>query len=309
MTRRWNFRNEACDRRQLLKKDLYERVLEDALLSMQEAHPLHSGFKVGCSILNLSTMLLYRGSNDEYGGGYHVGSTNAVHAESSALDSLRHELRDTDAVIVATIGDPSDVVTPCGHCLDVLRTYLPMDTEILVANARGEAEVLTLAKLFPTDFTRMDYSDLSLDKILIRKAADAVQRGLVLSDDLREGAAVRTARGNLYQGVRIDTASYYPTSAVASAIAVAVSAGDPDIEFIALANRTGEISGFDRQRIFEMFGLLQKLQTRRIFVSKIGEPDTVMVASPTEILPYGFGIATLGLDEEMRSKLERTRVA
>ncbi len=306
---RWNFRNADRDRKLLFRRELHERVLEDSLSSMHEATPLHSGFKVGCSILNLSTMLFYRGSNDEYGGGYRTGSTNAVHAEASALDILRHELRDGDSAIVATIGDAPDVVTPCGHCLDVLRTHLRMSTEILVANIKGDVEVLDLSKLFPTDFATLASSDFSIDRDLLIQAKEAFQGGLVLSDDLREGAAVKTTKGNIYRGVRIDTASYHPTTAVASAIACAVSAGDPDIEFIALVNKTGEINGFDRQRIYEIFDILQRLRTRRILSLSMNTPDIVSVASPTELLPYGFGIATLVLDQDIRATLERIRAA
>ena len=76
-----------------------------------------------------------------------------------------------------------------------------------------------------------------------------------------------------------------------------------DIETIAFISRDGELGGLDRQRIYELFDALKRLQTRRIFIQAL-DSDSVFVASAKELLPYGFGITTLGLDFKVATGVE-----
>ena len=298
----WKFKSDG---KSPARMGIYRTTLDSAFLAMDKAMPFHSKFKVGCVIARVSASgetAFYQGSNFEYGAGYKKAKASAVHAEISTVDKVRGELRDGDEIVIATIGDAPNVVTPCGHCLDILRTFFPLNTEILVANASGSVEILKLLDLFPTALASVDFADLSIDTELMLTARTAFDRSIVLDESLREGAAIRT-RTAIFHGARIDTVAYHPTSAVTSAIASAVSTGDLDIETIAFISRDGELGGLDRQRIYELFDALKRLQTRRIFIQAL-DSDSVFVASAKELLPYGFGITTLGLDFKVATGVE-----
>ena len=302
----WNFRNVSTPHHKAAMP-FYKRALGAALSEMQNAQPFHSGFKVGCAVLDTFTGRLALGSNSEYGAGYGRATSRALHAEMSAVDKIRRYLNDGDKVIVAVIGDAPGPVTPCGDCRDYLHTFFPMDTEILAANVRGDVDILTLSALLPDSFRTARQNLFSdSEQLLMRAVSYSFNRGLVLEPGLREGAAILTAKEKVYLGARVDTASYHPTSALASAISTAVAAGDFDITAIAVIPNTPILSGLERQRIFDIFDVLHRLDTGTIFMADPALRVSLQTTSRL-LLPYGFGMATIGKDGEIQALIENLR--
>jgi len=306
----WNPRNISTQH-QKSSMPLYERVLNAALSEMPKAQPFHSDFKVGCAILNVTTGRLFRGSNSEYGAGYGKATSRSLHAEVSATDKARGKFRKGEPAIIAVIGDAPGPVTPCGDCRDFLRTFFPIHTEILAANTQGDVDILTLDALLPNNFRTVSLNPFSdYDHLLMHAASHSFKRGLVIELGLREGAAVWTSNEKIYMGARVDSACYHPTTAIASAISNAVAAGNVDIVAMALIpNKVGlahGLSGLERQFIYGIFDVLGRVKTGRILIAT-PELDMVMSATPEELLPYGFSMATIGKDNEIRALIENLR--
>ena len=177
----WRFRT-ALMPHQAAALPLYERTLNEALFEMAKAQPFHSGFKVGCAILNTATGQLGLGSNSEYGAGYRQATARALHAEMSAADKILRDSSAGDTVVIAVIGDASGPVTPCGDCRDYLSTFFPGNTDILAANVNGDVDILTLTQLLPNTFRMAFLNNLSYhEQLLLRAASYSFQKGLFLS--------------------------------------------------------------------------------------------------------------------------------
>ena len=148
-----------------------------------------------------------------------------------------------------------------------------------------------------------------LDQQLCREAAKVARKAYAPYSKFFVGAAVRTERG-IYVGANLENASYgIGICAEVSAVTAANSAGDFNINAIAVVGYPSDdpAKGIDivapcgrcRQVIFEAS---QASATNIRVISCNGDLSRCKVSSASELLPNSFGPANLGIDVNTRKK-------
>lgn len=161
------------------------------------------------------------------------------------------------------------------------------------------------------------------DKALVEAARRAAVNAYAPYSQFAVGAAVRTVSGDVHTGVNVENASYgLVVCAEVSAITAAASAGDYDIEAIAVAgwkfwpeeaaraadNTTAVVTPCGRCR--QVISEAASVAARDIVVlcaNKGG--DEVALRSISDLLPEAFGPADLGITgvwPKMRNALRAT---
>jgi len=312
MAKEWKFENvTTLERKHSL--DIYNNLLRIAEKARENASPLTSKFPVGAAIGVIGASDPAFGCNVEYGAGYGGAGTESIHAEEASLaDAIRRYGNSIRIKTVAVIGDAPEIVTCCGNCLDVLKTYSNEDTLIIGANTAGKAAIFNFEEIFPTLFEEITMDNLkkiTYEWLLVGRAMESrFYNNEIFSKEVigSTGAAVLTEKGEIYQGVREDRASYHGTSTIDAALAHSRSHGDPFVTAIAYVTDTGYVCGRDRQSIFERADELDRLDDIKVIIYN-PEKDILQVATPRELLPYGFGARTLGLENKVRENLNKYR--
>lgn len=127
-------------------------------------------------------------------------------------------------------------------------------------------------------------------QMLFETARDAGERAYAPYSDYKVGAALKSAGGGIYAGGNAELANYKGTCAEAGAIAAMITAGERQIEAIAIVGPGDDLCtpcGDCRQRIREF----ATAETRIHIFAKNG----VLMKTYTmeELLPDSFGPANL----------------
>jgi len=120
-------------------------LLHAALAARQRAHAPYSGFRVGAAVLDEAARI-HAGCNVE-----NAAYPQGLCAEAVALGAMVVAGgRRARALLV--LGDGKQLVTPCGGCRQKLREFADGATPVLLADAEGVRQVLTLDELLPQAF-------------------------------------------------------------------------------------------------------------------------------------------------------------
>lgn len=147
------------------------------------------------------------------------------------------------------------------------------------------------------------FDDLSpLQQGLLLRAEQVREQAYCIASHFYVGAAVMTAKGNMYAGANVENASYGLTiCAEPSALVAANAAGDRQVTHIAViarAKESGTVSpttpcGRCRQFIYE-FAQISGVDIEMICANT--NKDKVLVTTIGEMLPRGFGPKDMGFD-------------
>jgi cytidine deaminase len=166
----------------------------------------------------------------------------------------------------------------------------------------------------------LDWSELdNPDRELVERAQEAAARAYAPYSRFAVGAAVRSKSGRIYAAANLENASSGLTiCAEAAALSLANSAGDLEIEAIAVAGfnftdpagaaRVVAPCGSCRQLIAEA-AQLANLDVRVLCCN--GELSRIVLSTIAELLPNAFGPENLGVSRQWPALREalRARVA
>lgn len=123
----------------------YDRLIEEAKKAMSRSYAPYSGFRVGAALLTRSGNI-YSASNVES-----ASSGAAICAERAAIAKAVSE-GERDFEALAVVADAEEPVAPCGICRQNLIEFGD-EIKVIMANARGDAEMATAGELLPRGFT------------------------------------------------------------------------------------------------------------------------------------------------------------
>jgi len=123
----------------------YDRLIEEAKKAMSRSYAPYSGFRVGAALLTRSGNV-YSASNVES-----ASSGAAICAERAAIAKAVSE-GERDFEALAVVADAEEPVAPRGICRQNLIEFGD-EIKVIMANARGDAEMATTGELLPRGFT------------------------------------------------------------------------------------------------------------------------------------------------------------
>jgi len=121
-----------------------KKLISKAKEARKKAYAPYSGFKVGAA-LEAKNGKIYTGSNVEnasYAVTCCAERTALVKAVSEGVKSFRR---------IAIVADTKEPCPPCGVCRQALYEFAPK-LEVIMANTRGQAEVISLGELLTCAF-------------------------------------------------------------------------------------------------------------------------------------------------------------
>ena len=124
----------------------YDQLIEEAKKALERSYAPYSGFRVGAALLARSGMV-YSAANLE-----NASSGAAICAERAAIAKAVSE-GEREFEALAVVAETEETVAPCGVCRQTLMEF-GEDIRVIMANARGDAEIATVAELLPKGFTR-----------------------------------------------------------------------------------------------------------------------------------------------------------
>jgi cytidine deaminase len=133
----------------------WQSLLEQAKHARTRAYAPYSKFAVGAALLT-STGEVFIGCNVENAS---LGATNC--AELTALFSavasidranMNHQSSLFRALVV--VADSQSLITPCGLCRQVLAEFCASDMPVMLADLRGNRQIVQFAQLLPFAFSR-----------------------------------------------------------------------------------------------------------------------------------------------------------
>ncbi len=134
----------------------------------------------------------------------------------------------------------------------------------------------------------------------LREAAEKVLRQAYAPySNFQVGAAILTARGQIYAGCNVECADFDGTHAEESALSAMVAAGDRSPVLLVVLGRLAEQAeskfivpcGKCRQKLKE-FSSLSRYDLN-IFINDMNKPHIVLLS---DLLPRSFGPADIGVD-------------
>lgn len=266
-----------------LSEQLNQRIGEAVALAEKAramAAPGVSRFQVGAAVA-VRDGGMFGGANIEYGGGLGAPDSRAIHAEESAIAAavMAYGAKlEIELIAVRAAGVP----VCCGNCLDALMTFSRPDT-LIVAAGESETKLLSIEEALPSRFEPCPTGE---GRELISVALRARDRGSQRFAFERSGAALLGASGRIFGGVRDDSISFHPVSAIESALAASRAAGEVEIKAAAYVSDSGHLCGRDRQKLFERALEISNLELP-IYVHSIKHFRTER-ATASALLPYAF---------------------
>lgn len=124
------------------KEELYKAAQE----AMKRAYAPYSRFQVGAAILSENNNI-YTGCNVE-----NVSYPCGTCAEAGAISSMICN-GDKNIKAILIIADSSQLIRPCGACLQRIAEFSTPETIIYLANKEGIKQSLLLPQLLPSIFT------------------------------------------------------------------------------------------------------------------------------------------------------------
>jgi cytidine deaminase len=122
-------------------------LVAQARAAREMAHAPYSDFKVGAAV-ECADGRVFTGCNVEnssYGLSLCAERVAIFKAVSEGARDFRR---------VAVIADAFAPVRPCGACRQVISDLFPRDAEVVMANLRGEVEIMRISELLPAPFDR-----------------------------------------------------------------------------------------------------------------------------------------------------------
>lgn len=129
-----------------------ERLVEEAKKAREKAYVPYSKFGVGAALLT-SEGKVYHGCNIE-----NAAYSMCNCAERTALFKAFSE-GERDFVSLAVIADTDRPVSPCGACRQVISELCPNTMKVVLANLKGDIEIVTIEQLLPGAFSPEDLDD------------------------------------------------------------------------------------------------------------------------------------------------------
>ncbi|MBM7691000.1 cytidine deaminase [Peribacillus deserti] len=126
-----------------------KQLINEAITARKQAYAAYSGFQVGAAILT-SSQKVFHGCNIENAS---YGLTNC--AERTAIfKAISEGHKEFEAI--AIVGDTDGPISPCGACRQVLAEFCKPETQIILADLKGQSVVTTINELLPGYFTASD---------------------------------------------------------------------------------------------------------------------------------------------------------
>jgi cytidine deaminase len=126
-----------------------ENLISEAKLAREFAYVPYSNFKVGAALL-AEDGTIYRGCNIE----------NAAYSMCNCAERTALFKAYSDGVTqfkrLAVIADTDRPVAPCGACRQVISELCDSDMEVVLANMKGEVQLLKVKDLLPGAFSPQD---------------------------------------------------------------------------------------------------------------------------------------------------------
>lgn len=121
-----------------------QRLLENALLVMNNAHAPYSGYKIGCAVMGESGKI-YVGCNIE---NKSYGATICAEqvAMGTAIAGSEHGF-----MAMAIVGSGEEMPYPCGIVRQFIKEFCD-DLIIYVSNSKGEVVETNIKELYPLHF-------------------------------------------------------------------------------------------------------------------------------------------------------------
>lgn len=123
-----------------------EELYKVAQKAMENAYAPYSHFQVGAAILSENNNI-YAGCNVE-----NVSYPCGTCAEAGAISSMITN-GDKNIKAILIIADSSQLIRPCGACLQRIAEFSTPDTTIYLANKEGIKQTILLPQLLPSIFT------------------------------------------------------------------------------------------------------------------------------------------------------------
>lgn len=124
-----------------------QELVEIARQAREQAHAPYSNFKVGAA-LECSDGRVITGCNVE-NSSYGLSMCAERVAIFKAISEGFHDFKQ-----IAVIADTHTPVRPCGACRQVISDLFPKQTEVIMANIKGDIEVIPIHELLPAPFDR-----------------------------------------------------------------------------------------------------------------------------------------------------------
>ncbi len=252
------------------------------------AAPLLSNYSVGAAV-QIGETDIFGGANIEYGGGQGQADSKGIHAEEVAIaNAIMQRGREAKITLVA-IHAAGSRPTCCGDCLDIIRTYSGPNLLVAVSGDDG-LSVFTLEQLFPENFPVVEPGQLP-PRIhdLIEQARRFSSFGYTRycrAIDRVSGVSLLADSHTIYGGVREDSVSYHPVSAVENALGASRIAQDIQLKAVAYVSETGRICGKDRQKLFERASQTGKPDLP-IYILSLNN-NSINFTTAAGLLPFGF---------------------
>ena len=120
-------------------------LFEKALLVRKNAYAPYSKFYVGVALRTVSGQI-YTGCNVE-----NVSYPCGTCAEAGAIAAM-HAAGEKLIKEILVVADGSDLIKPCGACLQRILEFSDENTKVLLADLSGIKQELTMADLLPLSF-------------------------------------------------------------------------------------------------------------------------------------------------------------
>ncbi len=128
-----------------------KKIIELAKENAKNAYVPYSHFPVS-AVLELKNGELYKGVNIENAA---YGLANC--AERSALfAAYSNGVKKEDIKRIVVYTDHDYFVSPCGSCRQVMRELMEEDSQVILANNKGEVKILRNVDLLPFGFSKED---------------------------------------------------------------------------------------------------------------------------------------------------------
>lgn len=126
-----------------------KQLIDEAIAASKQAHVPYSQFHVGAALLTTDGKI-YRGCNIENAS---YGLTNC--AERTAIFKAVSE-GDKQFSAIAVVGDTDGPISPCGACRQVLAEFCDDQTQIILANLKGDFVITNINEILPGYFSSKD---------------------------------------------------------------------------------------------------------------------------------------------------------
>jgi cytidine deaminase len=125
-----------------------QKLYEEARRTRENAYVIYSKYKVGAAIL-LSTGEIVNGCNVENAS---YGAT--VCAERVAIQKAISDRGTIEVTKVMVVTDADTPWPPCGMCRQVIAEFATPQTEVYLANLKGQCSKFSFQEIFPSAFEK-----------------------------------------------------------------------------------------------------------------------------------------------------------